>query len=230
MGVGDLHADGIADVIGVLLHQLLDAELIQKLAVILVLGVGFQVQGDGGAPVRFCPGGDLIPCKPLGLPVPSLVCAKSPGVHGDPVADHEGGVEPHAELADDVHILLLLRLLLELEGAAAGDDAQVVVQLLLGHANAVVGDGEGTGLLVYVQADEKVLPGKAGGPVLQGAVVELVNGIAGVGDQLPQEDLLVGVDGVDHQVQQTLGFCLKFFHCHGFKLLPFQYRTDSPKG
>ena len=31
---------------------------------------------------------------------------------------------------------------------------------------------------------------------------QLVAGVGGVGDQLPQEDLLVAVEGVDHQIQQ----------------------------
>ena len=66
------------------------------------------------------------------------------------VGHHEGGVEAHAELADDVGgvlpaVLLLGQLLLELEGAAAGDGAQVLLQLLLRHADAVVGDGQGAG-------------------------------------------------------------------------------------
>ncbi len=72
------------------------------------------------------------------------------------VGHHEGGVEAHAELADDVGgvlpaVLLLGQLLLELEGAAAGDGAQVLLQLLLRHADAVVGDGQGAGNLVGVR-------------------------------------------------------------------------------
>ena len=63
------------------------------------------------------------------------------------VGHHKGGVEAHAELADDVGgvlpaVLLLGQLLLELEGAAAGDGAQVLLQLLLRHADAIVGDGQ----------------------------------------------------------------------------------------
>ena len=229
VGVGHLHADGVADVIGVLLHQILQAELVQELAVVLVLAVLLEVEGDGGAAVRLGAGGDFIAVQACGFPVPGLIGAKGLGVHGHPGADHKGGVEAHAKLADDVHLVLLLGLLLKLEGAAAGDDAQVVVQLLLGHADAVVADREGAGLLVHGQLDGEVLPGKAGGAVLQGAVIELVNGVAGVGNQLPQENFLMGVDGVNHQVQQALGFCLKFFHCHGFKLLPFQYRQTAQR-
>ena len=45
----------------------------------------------------------------------------------------------------------------------------------------------------------------------EGLVGQLVHRVAGVGDQLPQEDLLVGVDGVDHQIQQPLGLGLELF-------------------
>ena len=38
---------------------------------------------------------------------------------------------------------------------------------------------------------------------------QLVAGVGGVRDQLAQEDLLVAVQGVDHQVQQLLDFGLE---------------------
>ena len=50
----------------------------------------------------------------------------------------------------------------------------------------------------------------------QGSVGQLVDGVAGVGDDLPQEDLLVGVDGIDHQVQQSLGLGFKLLFAHSF--------------
>ena len=36
---------------------------------------------------------------------------------------------------------------------------------------------------------------------------------------VPQENLLVGVDGVDHQVHQTLGFRFELLLCHVAHLL-----------
>ena len=40
------------------------------------------------------------------------------------------------------------------------------------------------------------------------------DGVGGVGDDLTEEDLLVGIDGVDHQIQQTLGFGFELFFTH----------------
>ena len=77
---------------------------------------------------------------------------------------------------------------------------EVMLQLLLAHADTVVADGEQPGLGVGVDGDAEVLPLEPHVFVRQGPVAQLVDGIAGVGDNFPQKDLLVGVDGVDHQV------------------------------
>ena len=168
-------------------------------------------------------GGDGIAVGPVGLPHPGLVAAPGLGDDGDGVGHHKGGVEAHAELADDVDVLGGLVILgqagLELAGAAAGDGAQVGLQILPGHADAVVGHGEGALLLVGDDGDLQVGPADPHGVVGEGLVGQLVLGIAGVGDELPQEDLLVGIDGVDHQVQQPLGFGLELLLCHGKYLL-----------
>ena len=62
--------------------------------------------------------------------------------------------------------------------------------------------------------DCKILPGETHAVIGEALVAELVAGVAGVGDDLPQENFLMGVDGVDHQVQQPLGLRLKLFLCH----------------
>ncbi|MNI94270.1 hypothetical protein D3C73_1523450 [compost metagenome] len=43
----------------------------------------------------------------------------------------------------------------------------------------------------------------------QGFEAQLVGGVGGIGDQLAEEDLLVGVQRVDHQLQQLLDFGLE---------------------
>ena len=216
-GVGDLHADGEADVVGVLLHEGFQGVLLEVLAVLagLVLGVLLDVEGDVGADGVLLTGLHGVAVHAVGLPAVGGVGAVLPRHDGDVVRDHEGGVEAHAELTDDVRRLLAaLGLLAELQGAALGDDAQVVLQLLLVHADAVVPDGEGAVLFIGDEGDGEVLPPEAHLVIRQGEVAELVDGVAGVGDELPEEDLLMGVDGVDHQVQQALGFRLELFLAH----------------
>ena len=138
------------------------------------------------------------------------------GEHRHLVRHHEGGVEAHAELADDVGLVLVpLQLRLELQGAAFGDGAQVLLQLGGGHADAVIGDGEGAGGFVRGDGDAQVGTLHLHRVIGEGEVGQLVDGVAGVGDDLPEEDLLVGVDGVDHQVHQAFGFRFELFFCHG---------------
>uniref|UniRef100_UPI0040284E1E hypothetical protein n=1 Tax=Faecalibacterium sp. TaxID=1971605 RepID=UPI0040284E1E len=49
--------------------------------------------------------------------------------------------------------------------------------------------------------------------------IQLVDGVRGVGDQLPQENFLVGVDLVDQHIHQLFALCLKFFLGHSTKPL-----------
>ena len=144
------------------------------------------------------------------------------GEHAHLVRHHEGAVKAHAELADDVDVGLLLRVahvVFELEGTAAGDDAQVVLHLLFGHADAVVGHGDGARGGVGLDADAEIAAAHAHALVREGEVAQLVDGVRCVGDDLPQEDLLVRIDGIDHQIQQALALRLKLFLCHDMNCL-----------
>ena len=151
-----------------------------------------------------------------GFPLVSLVPTVSFTDDGDLIADHKGGVKANAELTDDVDVLLLVVFLLELKRAALGDGAQIVFQLFLGHTAAVVGNRQGSRLFVDGKPDGKVVPIKAAQVLAEGVVVQFVDGVAGVGDQFPEENFLVGVDGINHHIQQTLGFRFEFFLSHDF--------------
>src|SRR5699024_3419006 len=108
-----------------------------------------------------------------------------------------------AELADDIHVGVGRKVLLELQRAALGDGAQIFLHLLLGHADAVVGDGQKAVFLVCLESDSKVGPVEAHALVGQCLICQLVDGVGGVGDDLPQEDLLIRIDRVNQQIQQA---------------------------
>ena len=219
--LGALHLDGVADVVAVLLDDGGHAVLRDVVVVVLGVGVGLDVQDDVGAGGLLPGGGDLIALHAAGLPLPGLAAAVSLGNDGDAVGHHKGGVEAHAELADDVDVLIGV-LGLEVLAARMGDGAQVLLQFFPGHADAVVRDGEHTVFLVKGEQDAEILPVHPHRGVGQALEVELVDGVGCVGDQLPQEDLLVGVDRVDHQVHQLFAFGLERLHCHSKNL--FSYR------
>ncbi len=104
-------------------------------------------------------------------------------------------------MADYVDILFFLVLLLKLKRPAVGNGAKIVLQLVLGHSTAVIGYGKGAGILVNIQTDKKSVPPNPGQTLGKRAIIQLVYGIAGVGYQLAQENLLMGVNGVNHQVE-----------------------------
>ena len=158
----------------------------------------------------------------------SLRLAVFSGKNGHGVGDHEGGVEAHAELTDDVHAraAVLVQLLLELEGAALGDRAEILLHLLLAHADAVVRDGQQAELLIHAEVNREILAVQADVLIGQGEIGQLVDRVAGVGDELAQENLLVGVNRIDHQIQQPLGFGFELFLCHRHSLFFVSFGTQ----
>jgi hypothetical protein len=79
----------------------------------------------------------------------------------------------------------------------------------LGHTDAGIADGQGLGILIRDDVDAEVLARVELAGVRQGLVSDLVQGIGGIGNKLPKEDLLVGVDGVDDQRQKLRDFSLE---------------------
>ena len=139
-------------------------------------------------------------------------------VHLHTIGHDKRRVEAHTELANQLRILFLVATQALQKGRRArfGDGAEVLDHLIPVHANAVVADRDGVGVLVDVDTDRVIaLP-------FQQAVVgkrrkpELVDCVRGIGNQLTQENLLVAVQRMNHQVQQLAGLGLKtkrfFFH------------------
>ena len=182
------------------------------------LSIRLDVQDDLGACGVLLGGGHFVAVHTGGLPLPGLVRTVGLGDDGDLVGHHEGGVEADAELADDVDVLVLV-VLLEVQRTGVGDGAQVLLQLRFGHADAVVLHGEDAVFLVAGDQDAEIALVHAHGGVGQALIIQLVDGVRGVGDQLPQENFLVGVDGVDHHIHQLFALCLKFFLGHSTKPL-----------
>ena len=152
----NVHFDGPAHIVGVFLHQGLQLPDLQIGAVDLLLGVGLDVHNDIGAGVFSLAGGDRVAVSAAALPLHALVAAVFAADDRDLVRHHKGGIEAHAELADDGDILpglFLVHFVLELVGAALGDDAQVVFGLLHGHADAVIPDGDGARFFVDDDVD-----------------------------------------------------------------------------
>ena len=171
------------------------------------------------------------------FPLPAFLRACLAGDQGHLVRNHEGRIEAHAELTDQVlhrgvglHFLAgsffrffgdlvgFFQFGKKLFGAGLGDGADVFDDLFFRHADTVVGDGQRFSLFIGSEADHKLAVPFQQLAVGEGSETQLVDGVAGVGDQLTQKDLVVGVDRIDHQVQQLFGLRLKlkFFFCNVF--------------
>ena len=209
-----LEADGVGNEVGVPLDDPLEH---RGVGVVLDAAVGvdrLQVERDGGAAKEPVVVGDLEALAAGRLPAGRLGLAGAARHHRDPVGDHEGGVEADAELADELgRVLARLPALLEprqhLARAGLGDGAEVLDHLVAAHADAVVRDRERARRRVRFEADLEDLA--AGVEVGRGERFEAqaVERVRGVGDQLAQEDLLVGVERVDDDVEELAGFRLE---------------------
>ena len=219
-GFGHHHRHG--NMVGILLDDTAYPPVIGKLFAVLL-----QVEGDAGTALLPGPGlyGEL--GLPVGFPQHALVSgfAGLAGVHFHPLGNDKRRIETDPELADELGILFLVpgQAFQESRGARFGDGSEVFDHLVTIHTYAVITDGDGVVLLV---------PGEVhGNPIVplplqqavigQGLETQLVDGITGVGDQLAQENLLVGVQGVNHQMKKLLGLGLEtqgflaYVCCHG---------------
>ena len=140
-------------------------------------------------------------------PAPGLACSSAAGVDDDLVGDHERRVKADAELADQRRSFLARviggKLVEERLGAGAGDGAEPLGQVLAGHADAVVGEGQRLGVGIDRDLDRErsaVLDQFRLGDRL---VAQFLAGVGGVGDELADENLAVGIDRMDHQMQQA---------------------------
>ena len=122
-------------------------------------------------------------------------------------ATMKDGVEADAELADEGGGFLARvfgrELVQEGLGAGAGDGAEPAGQVFAGHADAIVREGQRLGVGIDRDLDRErsaVLDQFRLGDRL---VAQLLAGVGGVGDEFADENLPVGIDRMDHQLQQA---------------------------
>ena len=212
--LGNLHLDGVAHVVAVALDQVLQAVLGKIGVVVVLVGVLLEREDDVGAVLGALGLGDGVALNAVGFPRPRLVAAERTGNDAHLGGDHEAGVEADAELADDVDVVTLLLGVVGLERLGIGvcDGAEVLVELVLRHADAVVRDGDGAGTLVEADVNGQLVLGKLHVGIRQALEIEFIDGVGRVRDELAKEDLAIGVDRVDHEVEQFLALCFKFLH------------------
>ena len=212
--LGNLHLDGVAHVVAVALDQVLQAVLGKIGVVVVLVGILLEREDDVGAVLGALGLGDSVALNAVGFPRPRLVAAERAGDDAHLGGNHEAGVEADAELADDVDVVALLLGVVGLErlGIGVRDSTEVLVELVLRHADAVVRDGDGAGTLVEADVNGQLVFGKLHVGVRQALEIEFIDGVGRVRDELAKEDLAIGVDRVDHEVEQFLALCFEFLH------------------
>ena len=152
-----------------------------------------------------------------GLPLPAFFFPGLAGYQSHFIRNHERGIETYAELTDQVFggsvgfrflagfFLCLFRNLIgffqlgqKFLGTGLSDSADVFDHFVFGHADAVIRNGKGLCLFIRGQADHKLAVPFQQFTVGKGSKTQLVNGVAGVGNQLTQKNLVVGVNGINH--------------------------------
>ena len=203
--------------VGVLGNDLLELVAVEELFSIIT-----QVQGNAGAALGALDLLDLEVARAAADPAHAFRrrSTGTAGFHGDLVGHDEAGVKAHAKLADQLRIRLLIarQLVHERLGAALGDRAQVVDGFLLGHADAGVGDGQRLGGLVkgHTHFQIGLIAVQAG--ICQRFKAQFVASIRSIGDQLAQENFLVGIQRMRNKVEQLGHFGLEGMGllCHVF--------------
>mmetsp|Transcript_45227 Transcript_45227/g.81352 ORF Transcript_45227/g.81352 Transcript_45227/m.81352 type:complete len:444 (+) Transcript_45227:1069-2400(+) len=208
LGLLHIQLDGEADELTVLLHQVLKTTLLQELGLVLL-----QVADDLGATLHLTVHHLCVLLHSEGttssrLPDVLLIVVVLAN-HSHLVSDQVGRVETDTELANHGDVATCGHGLHESLGARLGNCAKVVDELVLGHANARVLNGDGAVGLVWDDLDVEVRLSLNLLRISDGLVADLVQGIGGVGDQLAKEHLLVGVEGVDDQAHQLLDISIE---------------------
>ena len=199
----DLHLHRVLDEVGVLANDLAEAIFLDE-----VTGIFAQVEDDVSAAPRALGILDSEGSLAVGFPFHgSGAGGGRTGDDGNAVGRHERGIEANAELPDQfgtVGGVGCLEGLDELPGAGSGDGAEVLDDLIAGHANAVVRDHQRARGGIGREVDSII--GVAGGEVglRQGAETEFVDGVCRIGDQLAQKDLSLGIEGVNNDIEQLL--------------------------
>jgi hypothetical protein len=175
--------------------------------------VGLHMQHDLGAALSLFDHLQRVVALSCRFPAYAMFLRQAGAPRGqrDTVGDDEAGIEADAELADQLRILLLVaaELAEELARTGFGDGADVFDDFLPVHADAVVANRDGFCILVDADPNLQFGIGFEQRGIGQCLEAQLVGGIGGIRDQFAQEDFLVAVQGMNHQLQELLDLGLK---------------------
>ena len=184
------------------LHDILKAVGFRKLP-----GFVLELQRNFG-PARQIPHwSNLIPTRAFTRPLPALFLRKiRSAVDRDALGRHEARIESNTELTNQfgVRLLVFRQLLQKRLGARMRDRAQIFHQFTMGHADPSVGKCDGTRRFIGRQSDRRSQFGLKNGNTRGLGETKFFTGIRSIRYELPDKDFLIGVEGVNDNIQQLL--------------------------
>ena len=178
-----------------------------------------EVQRDLGAARGFLRRLDGELAGAVRHPAPALIFPRLARENRDLIRDHEGRIKADAELADQRNLgfrrFRLLQLLDKFRRAGAGDGAEMADKIVLIHADAVIGHGQGLRILVDGEGHGKVSAALQQFRLRQPQIAQLVAGIGCVRNKLAQEDRFIAVQRMRNHLQKAGNFSLKAVPFHG---------------
>ncbi|MNJ28625.1 hypothetical protein D3C77_231690 [compost metagenome] len=150
----------------------------------ILFRVLFDFKDDIGAWRRFVERNDRVAVRPFGLPLEGLIASERLADDGYHIGYHERRIEAHPELTDDVMPVLRFIFFLERQRAALRNDAEVVLQLFLGHPDPGIGNRQRAVVFISRNFNEVILAVEHEIVVGQRLVIYFIDRIAGIGDKL----------------------------------------------
>ena len=201
------HVDRETDVIGMLVDDLLQAIFLGEFG-----GIFLELDLDLRAALVHFRRADLEIVLAGGVPA-DRPGARFVGAGGDPhpFRHHEDRIKAHPELADDLGKIQLLVLggFHEFARPRLGDRPQVLDDLVPGHADAGILDGEQALLLIRSDVDLQIDARVEDLVVGQHLEADAVERVGGIREQFAQKDLPVFVQGMDQDIEQLPGLGLE---------------------
>ncbi len=116
------------------------------------------------------------------------------GINLHQICHHERGIEAQTEVSDDLVIVgLVLILLDEIRRTGEGDLVDVLFNLFLGHTDTVVAEGNGLLLRIHGHIHSALVILRLLPLADERQLLQLCHRIAGIGDLLTNEDILIGI-------------------------------------
>mmetsp|Transcript_14736 Transcript_14736/g.19260 ORF Transcript_14736/g.19260 Transcript_14736/m.19260 type:complete len:273 (+) Transcript_14736:1475-2293(+) len=195
-GLFSVKLDGETNKFGMLLDQLLDTFLFQVFRHIFL-----QVENDACTTVNtsIISLGDGEGTTSLRSPCVGIFFVVVFGSNLNLVSYEVSRVETNTKLSNHGNISTSAQRFHKLFGSRLGNGTQVVHQISLGHTNTSILNGQGVVGFVSDQFDLQLRLRVQDCRVSQRLVTDLIKSITSIGNQFSQENLLVGVKGVDDQ-------------------------------